>query len=55
MSEFENFKEEFPSKEKIYSSFTGKKKIVIKSMLLRFAINLKKKKVERLSQLVLKM
>lgn len=25
MSEFENFKEEFPSKEKMYSFFTGKK------------------------------
>ena len=50
MSEFENFKEEFPSKEKIYSSFTGKKKIVIKSMLLKFATNLKKE-VERLSRL----
>ena len=28
MSEFENFKEEFPSKEKIYSSFTGKEKLL---------------------------
>ena len=54
MSEFENFKEEFPSKEKIYSSFTGKKKIVIKSMLLRFAINLKKKRLKDYRNLYLK-
>ena len=45
MTDFEKFKEEFPSKEMFHSSLKGKKKkkIVIKSinMFLRFGINLK--------------
>ena len=42
MSDFEKFKEPLPSKEKFYSSLTGKK-IVTKNMnmLLRFGTNLK--------------
>ena len=42
MSDFEKFEEQLPSKEKFYSSLTGKK-IVIKSMnmFLMFGINLK--------------
>ena len=42
MSNFEKFDEEFSSKEKFYSSLTGKK-IVTKSMkmFLRFGINLR--------------
>ena len=42
MSNFEKFKEELPSKEKFYSSLSGKK-VVIKSMsmFLRFGVNLK--------------
>ena len=43
MTDFEKFKEEFPSKKMFHSSLKGKKKIVIKSinMFLRFGINLK--------------
>ena len=33
MSDFENFKEELPSKEKFYSSLTGKK-LVTKNMIM---------------------
>ena len=43
MNGFENVNEELPSKEKFHSSFTDKKKLMIKSMskLLRFGIDLK--------------
>ena len=43
MSDFEKFKEELSSKEKFYSSFTGKKKLVTRNMnmLLMFRISLK--------------
>ena len=44
MSNFETLKEQLPSKEKFYSSLTGKKKLVTKSMniimFLRFGTNL---------------
>ena len=42
MGDFEKFKEKLPSKEKFYSSLTGKKKLVAKNMikLLRFGTNL---------------
>ena len=42
MSDFEKFKEQLPSKEKFYSSLTGKK-LVTKDMdmFLRFGTNLK--------------
>ena len=45
MNGFENLKEELPSKEKFYSSFTDRKKLMIKSMskFLRFGIDLKLK------------
>ena len=43
MTDFETFKEELPSKDKFYSSLTGKKKIVKKNMniFLSFGTNLK--------------
>ena len=46
MSDFEKLKEKLPSKEKFYSSLTGKKKIVTKNIeiLLRFGTNLKWKR-----------
>ena len=45
MSDFENFKKELTSKEKFYSSLTGKK-IVAKNikMFLKFGTNLKWKR-----------
>ena len=43
MRDFKKFKEELPSKEKVYSLLTGKQKVVAKNviMFLRFQINLK--------------
>ena len=41
MSDFENFKEELPSKERFYSSLTNKKINGKKNMFLMFRINLK--------------
>ena len=41
MSDFEKFKEYFPSKEKFYSALTGKKRTKNMNMFLMFVINLK--------------
>ena len=42
MSDFEKFERELPSKEKFYSSLTGKKLVTkIMNIFLRFAPNLK--------------
>ena len=42
MSDFEKFERELPSKEKFYSSLTGKKLVTkIMNIFLRFALNLK--------------
>ena len=35
MSNFETFKEELASKGKLYSSLTGKKKLVVKNILVQ--------------------
>ena len=43
MTDFKKFEEPLPSKEKFYSSLTGKKNLVTKNMImfLRFGTNLK--------------